>query len=208
MPMFSDAQLVLLSAASQRDDRLLPLNRRLRGIAAERCTTPLVRDGYIVMHDVRADHPEAWFARDRRYYIFRITLRGLGALGIEPEIRDLDPNGLFSDPAELIAFYEEEGRALQRCLLEWAPGNALEKPRGVANPPTGDSPATRGKAVVLALLRSEDGTSIADIAAATGWQPHSVRAALSRLRKAGCDIEALREAGQIARYRLNMGPEA
>ncbi|RVQ66388.1 DUF3489 domain-containing protein [Croceicoccus ponticola] len=42
---------------------------------------------------------------------------------------------------------------------------------------------------VIALLRREDGATLAELIAATGWQPHSTRAALTGLRKQGHVIE-------------------
>ena len=47
------------------------------------------------------------------------------------------------------------------------------------------SPSVGKKEQVLALLRREEGASLADLMAATGWLPHTTRAALSRLRSAG-----------------------
>ncbi len=42
---------------------------------------------------------------------------------------------------------------------------------------------------VQALLRRPSGASLEALCKATGWQPHSVRAALSGLRKNGAMIE-------------------
>ncbi|MEO1107782.1 MAG: DUF3489 domain-containing protein [Pseudomonadota bacterium] len=42
---------------------------------------------------------------------------------------------------------------------------------------------------VQALLRRPNGASLEALCKATGWQPHSVRAALSGLRKKGTTIE-------------------
>ena len=42
---------------------------------------------------------------------------------------------------------------------------------------------------ILKRLHRSNGASIADLQKATGWQPHSVRAALTGLRKKGHDIE-------------------
>ena len=41
------------------------------------------------------------------------------------------------------------------------------------------------QALVLAMLRSEHGATLAQMVEATGWQPHTVRAALTGLRKKG-----------------------
>ncbi len=44
-------------------------------------------------------------------------------------------------------------------------------------------------AEVQALLQRPKGASLDDLCKATGWQPHSSRAALSGLRKAGHALE-------------------
>ncbi len=57
------------------------------------------------------------------------------------------------------------------------------------------------QAVILNLLRRVEGASIDDLTSATGWQAHSVRAALTGLRKRGHDIERSVESG-ASRYRI------
>ena len=56
---------------------------------------------------------------------------------------------------------------------------------------------------VRQMLSAPEGASLGQICAATGWQAHSARAALSGLRKAGHTIvrEAADEAGSGAVYR-------
>jgi hypothetical protein len=54
---------------------------------------------------------------------------------------------------------------------------------------------------VLALLARDQGASIADIVAATGWLPHTARGALTGLRKKGHAIARVREA-DVTTYRL------
>ena len=62
-------------------------------------------------------------------------------------------------------------------------------------------PVTR-RATMLKLLRRARGASVADLTNATGWQAHSVRAALSGLRKR--DIVITRERkDDITRYRIS-----
>ena len=41
------------------------------------------------------------------------------------------------------------------------------------------------QAIVIGLLQRQEGASLADLVAATGWLPHTTRAALTRLRQAG-----------------------
>ncbi len=61
------------------------------------------------------------------------------------------------------------------------------------------------KAQILALLRRKRGASIRDLTGRTGWQAHSVRAALPGLRKNGAIIERQAEATG-SRYRI-VAPE-
>ncbi len=60
---------------------------------------------------------------------------------------------------------------------------------------------TSKKARIEALMRRPEGTAIADLMAATGWQEHSIRAALTGLRKAGCTIARHQDNG-LTRYRI------
>ena len=57
------------------------------------------------------------------------------------------------------------------------------------------------KARILSLLERKSGATIAQIAKATGWQAHTVRAALTRLRQAGTPIERVRD-DKVSRYHL------
>jgi hypothetical protein len=64
-------------------------------------------------------------------------------------------------------------------------------------------------AILRKLLSRKSGADLAALQSATGWQPHSVRAALSGLRKAGYIIDraapANRDKGPV--YRITGGPE-
>ena len=58
------------------------------------------------------------------------------------------------------------------------------------------SGAPRGKAeTILALLKRPEGAPLADLERATGWQPHSIRAALTGLRKRGITITRSKDDG-------------
>lgn len=53
------------------------------------------------------------------------------------------------------------------------------------------------------LLEQEGGATLAEICAATGWQAHSARAALTGLRKDGMTIERIASVdGQPTRWRI------
>ena len=55
------------------------------------------------------------------------------------------------------------------------------------------SPPVTKQAAIINLLKRPKGASIADLTTATGWQAHSVRAALTDLRKR--DMEVVRTKG-------------
>ena len=58
-----------------------------------------------------------------------------------------------------------------------------------------DQPKSGSKrALILTLMQREGGASLADLAAATGWLPHTTRAALTGLRKSGVAIVRSRDA--------------
>ena len=49
---------------------------------------------------------------------------------------------------------------------------------------------------VLSAVQSSSGASIGDLIALTGWQPHTVRASLTRLRQTGVPIQLTGDDGQ------------
>jgi hypothetical protein len=68
-------------------------------------------------------------------------------------------------------------RDVDACAATDQPGNAPREQRETK------------RSLVLGMLRRQDGTSLAAIADATGWQAHTVRAALTGLRKQGHAVE-------------------
>ncbi len=68
--------------------------------------------------------------------------------------------------------------------------------------PAGKSKATK-QAYLIYLLQQPEGRAIQELVEALDWQPHTVRAAMTRLRQSGHSIE--RSIGKDSRvlYRLN-----
>jgi hypothetical protein len=54
--------------------------------------------------------------------------------------------------------------------------------------------------LVVEMLTRPDGASLDELIMATGWLPHSTRAVLSRLRKAGCQMDRRRQDGSTRYY--------
>lgn len=83
---------------------------------------------------------------------------------------------------------------------------ATSKPgKKLVGPKKAPAQAKTKKAIIRNLLEQPDGASIDELTRATKWQSHSVRAALTGLRKAGSDVARTKDDGGITRYRIGGG---
>jgi Protein of unknown function (DUF3489) len=92
-------------------------------------------------------------------------------------------------------------KSANRRQLKRAPaatGSHANGKTGSVSPPIRQSK----KAAILGLLERPDGAAISDLTAATGWQVHSVRAALTGLRKDGKELIRAKDDAGVTRYRL------
>ena len=74
--------------------------------------------------------------------------------------------------------------------------------------PTTEKPAQPKSEIVKRLLSRKTGATAEEIGAATAWQPHSVRAYLTGLRKKGMIIEREERRDGTKAYRLLKAPAA
>ena len=58
------------------------------------------------------------------------------------------------------------------------------------------------QALILSLLSRQQGACLADMMEATGWLPHTTRAALTGLRQRGCTIERSTSSDGSSTYRI------
>ena len=73
---------------------------------------------------------------------------------------------------------------------------------GLPGPATAGKPGTKRSLILDLLAREEGGASLDELIAATGWLPHTTRAALSRLRSGGqALVKGARPDGRTA-YRI------
>ena len=72
------------------------------------------------------------------------------------------------------------------------PAQPSEPNAAVEPAPAGTPKAPTKQSQVLDLLRRNEGAVLVDIVAATGWLPHTARAALTGLKKKGHAIESRR----------------
>lgn len=83
-------------------------------------------------------------------------------------------------------------------------GQTIEpRRRKTAAPPATERPISK-KQQLVELLRTKGGADVQQISEALGWLPHTVRAALTGLRKADVAVEKLPPVdGKPTRYRIN-----
>jgi hypothetical protein len=178
MTKLSDTQMIVLSAAAQRANMLaLPLPKNLKGGAAQKVIASLLKQG--LLEEIDADTrigEHVWReAGDGHGVTLAITEHGLAAIGIEPEAP--------RDSAE-----------------PTQSGHAAVKTSSKPNAREGSK-----QAQLIAMLQGADGATVAEIAAAFGWQPHTVRGAIAGAlkKKLGLDVTSEKVDGRGRVYRLS-----
>ena len=64
--------------------------------------------------------------------------------------------------------------------------------------------ASTKTAVITRLLSRAKGANMAELQTATGWQPHSIRSALSCLRKRGATVNRSQSSKGISVYQIGV----
>jgi hypothetical protein len=208
MTKLSDTQAVILSTASQRDDlSVLPLPETLKltGGAPTKVLGSLKAKGLIDHQGTpRGDDPPP----------LRITRAGLQAIGVEPEDTGSTPVTVTDAPQGAPDAQEGGAAGRQEPQIPAEPAQATTAPaaaKGKAKPakrkakakarPTNAAPAQKPtpragtkQAQMIELLKRPEGATVAQIAAATGWQHHTIRGAIAGAlkKKLGLKIEATR----------------
>jgi hypothetical protein len=208
MTKLSDTQVIILSAAAQRDDgNVLPLPSSLRGGAANKVV------GALLSRELVAEHVSDNMAKadpalnriwrndpDGHGVLLTITTAGLKAIGLEPAAEPEAANG-------------EEPTARAPAGAEDAPVEPAPKTRRGRTkvaPSAADTAAPRKsrdgtkQAQLIAMLRRPGGATIAQIVEATGWQPHTVRGAFAGALKKKLGLEVTSEKAESGEriYRL------
>lgn len=178
----TDTQAILLSAAANRDDRLVPLTERLKGGAALTVGQRLIE--LRLAEEVSATRSDPCWRQDDagNPVALRITRAGMEAIGI----------------VEDDAIEEVEGTPVP-SPTEVNAGAAADvtAPVGIA----GYARRPGRRDLLINLLSRDNGASIAELMAATGWLPHTTRAALTGVRKRGVNVERFAGADGT-RYRI------
>jgi len=187
----TDTQLVILSAASQREDRCLVAPKNLKGGAAQKVAAKLLAAG-LVREIKTKTGMEAW-RRDEeagQEYSLKLTAAGLKAIAVDEGDSQPSANTSASPSAN-----EDSPKAKNAANMAETTGARAVR--------TSQAPRQGTKiAGVIALLQRDQGAKLDELIAATGWLPHTARAALTGLRHRGYDVRLERgEKGCASVYR-------
>jgi hypothetical protein len=178
----TDTQLVLLCAAAQREDRCLVASPTLKGGAAQKVASKLISAGFV--KEFKANSGDPIWRRDEESgasYALKLTAVGAKSIAIE---RWAEPEGAGEKGAAL-AGRDQPALPPQMEAKDAPPGEGMEPgPPGPSGPRAGSKLAQ-----VIELLARNDGATIEELIAATGWLAHTTRAALTGLRKRGYAVE-------------------
>lgn len=187
MTKLSDTQALILSAAAQRPEHIaLPLPDSLRGGAAAKVVAAMIAKGLLgeVDANLRWGEPVWRETGDGHGVTLIATDIGLAVIGIETEDANTAPARGADAPTE---------------------GPANDTPTESEAGPKARTPRMGTKqAKLIEMLRAEDGATIEEITAATGWQSHTVRGAMAGAikKKLGLEVTSEKVVGRGRVYRL------
>jgi Protein of unknown function (DUF3489) len=193
MAKFTDTQLIMLSKAAARDDGIAVVPPKMNKAAASKVGASLLARKLMRVTRSKPGMP-VWRADDDgRPISLMITRAGRDAIGAdEGEKAKQAPRS--------------DGKTAPRSPSH---GNG-DGPRSSASTPpplNAASPRAGSKqALVTEMLSANGGATLDALIEATGWLPHTTRAALTALRKRGFSIERSREAGEASMYRIAWTP--
>jgi hypothetical protein len=185
----TDAQLEMMSAALQREDRCLAAPETMKGAAVSKAGAKLVKLG--LAREIHAKHGAPIWRRDEAGSAFALKLTAAG-------LKAMAGNAESEEPTKL-------GEASQPQLVPEAKNGADLDDVG-RHAPTSTPRDGSKLALIIELLRRADGAPIADLTQATGWLAHTTRAAITRLRKRGYAVTRERTGAGESVYRISGAP--
>jgi Protein of unknown function (DUF3489) len=178
----TDAQFVMMSAAAQRKDWCLSAPATIKGAALSKIGVKLTKLGLV--REIGAKRGAPIWRRDDAGpgYALKLTAAGLKAVAVDEGLQDtIGPNEVSHPQAKTVA-NPDEGDHSARMVVP-RDGSKL--------------------ALVIEHLQRADGATVIDLTQATGWLPHTTRAALTGLRKRGYAVIRQRIGAGDSVYRIS-----
>jgi hypothetical protein len=200
MAKLTDTQLMMLSKASQRDDRAVECPHHLRGGALKAVVSKLLDRGMLNEITAKRGMPAWRQDDDGSSFSLVITRAGLKATAADTDESTADRPRANDGETEV-----SRARGKGRGKRESRNAPPSSPPAHAAKP--AEFRAGSKQALILSMLQRKGGASIADLVSATGWLPHTTRAALTGLRKRGHVLErSWPEKGKPSIYRVLQHP--
>lgn len=187
MAKLTDTQLIVLSKAAARDDGIAVVPAKMNKAAASKVGASLVARKLMRELGSKAGMPVWREDDDGRPISLMITRAGRDAIGVD-EIK------------EAMQTTRSDRKPAPRSLSQ-GEGDSKTSVSTPSLPRSGSK-----QALVIEMLSTKGGATLAALIEATGWLPHTTRAALTGLRKRGVPIERLREAAEASTYRIASTP--
>ena len=185
MAKLTDTQLVVLSKAAARDDGLAVVPPKMNKAAASKVGSSLVARKLMRELKAKPGMPVWREDEDGRGISLMITRAGRDAIGVEDEAE------VSQQPTPPAKEQKKRTHAGKASAAKETISSTASRPRDGSK-----------QAVVISMLSKKGGTTIDALIEATGWLPHTTRAALTGLRKRGFEIERSREDGEASVYRI------
>jgi hypothetical protein len=187
----TDTQIVMLSAAAQRDDRCLVAPPNLKGGAAQKVAAELIDGG--LAKEIKAKPGAPVWRQDEQAgqsFALKLTAAGVRASAIDDRSASDDTRDESGERVQVAAANSEIIRQ-----------TSAEVPTTDAARPSAPRDGTK-LARLVELLQRDQGATITELVAATDWLPHTTRAALTGLRKRGYAVTIDRhDKGRGSTYR-------
>ena len=200
----TDLQLVLLSNAAAREDGMLlppPKTVRARGKTLEKALAKLLRLG-LVEETAAAAPEQAWREEDGgRGMALRIVAPGRAALGLA-EVAETGTDESAPGASEEVP---AAGSGSEASANDGGNGSDADAPAALT--PPGFRAGTK-QLRLASYLGQSGGISIGELSHLLGWQPHTVRAALTGLRKKGYTVQSRKNEEGISLYSATPPAEA
>ncbi|SLN76352.1 DUF3489 domain-containing protein [Roseisalinus antarcticus] len=176
MPKLTDTQTIILSTAAQRADNLaMPLPKGLHGAAAKKVITMMIGRGWLEEVDADLRKGEPFWRETGDGHGTTLVVTDAGLLAIGVE------------PVVIKTMSAIRTHAAQ------TPAPELPTPRSGTK-----------QAMLIAMLQAPAGATMVAIMAATGWQAHTIRGAMSGVlgKKLGLVVASAKEEGSARVYRI------